>query len=84
MSLPVYRWVLAKANIIKNRNGLLKRERAENCEVGSERNELDSALAKRGKEENHVRLSARRGSMWLNLHYSHQNDMAVKSAVCQR
>ena len=52
----------AKVNKIKNRNGLPKGERGI-CEVGSEPKELGSALAKRGREENQVRLSARRGSM---------------------
>ena len=50
ISLPVYRWVLAKVSKTKNKSGLPKGEWGI-WKVGSEPNELDSALAKRRREE---------------------------------
>jgi len=65
ISLPVYRWVFAKVNKSRNRNGLPQGERG-TCEVGSEPKNLGGASVRRGGSREPVRLSARRGSMRLD------------------
>jgi len=65
ISLPVDRWMFAKVNKNKNRNGL-PQGNGGICEVASEPKNLGDAGVRRGESREPVRLSARRGSMRLD------------------